>query len=162
MVSYNIYIEVGCVDRKLSGWWEWRPRSRERRPPAVSIVWGPHRPTGFRLYEATTRNSPRTDQSVDCSCCRLCEKQGLPFLAFFVPFSFGRIVVCPDSFVSFGSAAPSYRSFPESAYALPPSVLQPLPLVLRQFLEPLRTGLSNQPCRNSLSTPGVVRLGQKV
>ena len=83
MVSYNIYAEMGCVDRKLSGWWEWRRRSRERRPPAVSIVLGPHRPTGLRLYEATTRNSPPTDQSVGYSCFRLCKKQGLPFLACF-------------------------------------------------------------------------------
>ena len=60
------------------------------------------------------------------------------------------------------SAAPSYISFPESATALPPSVLQPLPLVLHQFPEPLRTGLSDQPCQNFLSTPGVARLGQKV
>ena len=32
------------------------------------------------MYETTTRNSPPTDQSVDYSCCRLCKKQGLPFL----------------------------------------------------------------------------------
>ena len=47
----------------------------------MSIVWGPHRPTGLRLYEATTRNSPPTDQSVDYSCCRLCKRQCLAFVA---------------------------------------------------------------------------------
>ena len=34
----------------------------------------------LRLYKATTRNNPLTDQSVDYSSCRLCKKQGLPFL----------------------------------------------------------------------------------
>ena len=39
-----------------------------------------------RLDEATTRNSPLTDQSVDYSCCRLCKKQGLSFLDFLLLF----------------------------------------------------------------------------
>ena len=38
-----------------------------------------------RLYEATRRGSPPTDQSVDYSSCRLCKKQGLPFLLKLLP-----------------------------------------------------------------------------
>ena len=115
------------------------------------------------MYEATTRNSPPTDQSVDYSCCRLCKNQGLPFFGLFLfLFRLAASSCVPILLILLGSAAPSYISLPEPAYALPPSALQPLPLVLHQFLEPLRTGLSSQPCPNFLSTPGVVRLGQKV
>ena len=74
------------------------------------------------MSEATTWNSPPTDQSVDYSGCRLDKKEGLPFLGFCLSFWFSRIIVC---FVAFAST-------------LLPSMLQPLPLLLHQLLEPLR------------------------
>ena len=115
------------------------------------------------MYEATTRKSPPTDQSVDYSCCRLCKKPRFALFGLFLfLFRLAASSCVPILLILLGSAAPSYISLPEPAYALPPSALQPLPLVLHQFLEPLRTGLSSQPCPNFLPTPGVVRLGQKV
>ena len=73
------------------------------------------------MSEATTWNSPPTE-SVDYSGCRLDKKEGLPFLGFCLSFWFSRIIVC---FVAFAST-------------LLPSMLQPLPLLLHQLLEPLR------------------------
>ena len=43
-----------------------------RNTPKLFLKSG-HTSAGHRLYKATTRNSPPTDQSVDYSSCRLCK-----------------------------------------------------------------------------------------
>ena len=54
-----------------------RPNEKEtKNPKRVNLA--------FCTTDKT--NSPPTDQSVDYSCCRLCKKQGLPFLACFCFF----------------------------------------------------------------------------
>ena len=72
------------------------------------------------MYKATRRNSPPTDQSVDYSSCRLCKKQGLPFLDFLFLFRSAASSYVWILLFLFVSAASSYMSFSEFAYAPPP------------------------------------------
>ena len=80
-----------------------------------------------RLYKATRRNSPLTDQSVDYSSCRLCKKQGLPFwgLCFFLVqprHRIHRIVL-----LALAVSSSCVYIFLHLLTRFPPAVLQPLP-----------------------------------